>query len=99
MQSIPLPKVVVNKLEAICRSFLWTRGDKISRKALVVWEKSCKPKNQGGLNIMCLNTRRKVSILKMLWNICRKADNLWVKWIHCYYIYKERFNDECPGES
>ncbi|XP_058725538.1 uncharacterized protein LOC131596817 [Vicia villosa] len=27
-----------------------------------------------------------VSLLKCLWNICCKADNMWVKWIHNYYI-------------
>ncbi|CAL5194246.1 unnamed protein product [Lathyrus oleraceus] len=25
-------------------------------------------------------------MLKLLWNLCKKSDNLWVKWIHSYYI-------------
>ncbi|XP_058776370.1 uncharacterized protein LOC131650686 [Vicia villosa] len=25
-------------------------------------------------------------MLKCLWNVCKKSDNLWVKWIHSYYL-------------
>ncbi|XP_058782973.1 uncharacterized protein LOC131657613 [Vicia villosa] len=25
-------------------------------------------------------------MIKCLWNLCKKADNMWVKWIHMYYL-------------
>ena len=28
----------------------------------------------------------KAAMLKHLWNIARKKDNLWVKWVHSYYM-------------
>lgn len=28
-------------------------------------------------------------MLKMLWKLSGKEDNLWIQWIHCYYIHKK----------
>lgn len=25
-------------------------------------------------------------MLKLMWNLCKMSDNLWVKWVHNYYI-------------
>src|SRR3954468_21910012 len=27
-------------------------------------------------------------MLKCLWNLCRMAENLWIKWMHNYYFQK-----------
>lgn len=27
-----------------------------------------------------------VNLMKLLWNLCNKSDNLWIKWIHAYYV-------------
>lgn len=35
MSCFPLPKAVIRKIESMCRSFLWTCKDTISRKILV----------------------------------------------------------------
>ncbi|XP_058783026.1 uncharacterized protein LOC131657674 [Vicia villosa] len=68
MLCFPLPKSVIRKIDSICRSFLWTGKDVVSRKSLVAWaENDC-------------------TMLKLLWNLCNKADSLWVKWINSYYL-------------
>nr|XP_016448596.1 PREDICTED: uncharacterized protein LOC107773693 [Nicotiana tabacum] len=39
-------ELLITKLvEAICKSFLWTRDSNISKKALLAWEKVCQPRN------------------------------------------------------
>lgn len=86
MQCLPLPKAVVLKINAICRSFLWTGDKMISRKSPIAWERVCSPKSNGGLSIINLSVWNRVSILKLLWNVCHKSDCLWIKWLHTYYI-------------
>lgn len=89
MQCFPIPKYVVHKIEAICRSFLWTGGQEIKRKSPVAWDSVCKPKDYGGLNIIDLSVWNKVTMLKLLWNLSGKSDSLWVKWVNAYYLNKD----------
>ncbi|XP_058784085.1 uncharacterized protein LOC131658853 [Vicia villosa] len=86
MLCFPLPKAVLAKIDAICRSFLWTCKDQLSRKSLVAWSTVCQPVNKGGLGVININIWNKCAMLKLLWNICNKPNNLWVKWIHAYYL-------------
>ncbi|XP_058756749.1 uncharacterized protein LOC131629962 [Vicia villosa] len=85
MQSLLIPKQVLKKVEAICRSFLWSRKEIITRKSPVAWERVCTPKNHGGLNIINLKIWNKVTMCKLLLNLCRKSDSLWIRWVHSYY--------------
>ncbi|XP_019238100.1 PREDICTED: uncharacterized protein LOC109218205 [Nicotiana attenuata] len=43
-------------------------------------------KSAGGLNILNLKRWNKAAILKMQWDLATKADRLWFKWVHMYYI-------------
>ncbi|XP_058750078.1 uncharacterized protein LOC131623068 [Vicia villosa] len=90
LQCIPLPKDVIRRIEALCRTFLWTGKGIMSRKALIAWSKVCEPKSQGGLNVVDLARWNKVCLIKLLWNLCRKADSLWVRWVHTNYMKDER---------
>jgi hypothetical protein len=83
---LPLPKKVIHKINAICRSFLWSGGAVITRKSPVSWEHVCAPKAQGGLNLISLDEWNRANLTKLLWNINNKADSLWIRWIHSYYI-------------
>lgn len=58
----------------------------ITKKALVGWKTVCEPKSVGGLGVIELRIWNKVTLLKLLWNICEKADKLWIQWIHIYYF-------------
>nr|XP_016456151.1 PREDICTED: uncharacterized protein LOC107780147 [Nicotiana tabacum] len=81
-----LPKRVQKAIDTICRTFLWTGSASSSRRALVAWDRICTPLNAGGLNIMNLTIWNKAAIAKLLWDLARKKDCLWVRWVHCYYI-------------
>lgn len=48
----------------------------------------CCPYAQGGLQIINFQVWNKVLLLKCLWNLCRKEENLWIKWMHNYYFYR-----------
>ncbi|XP_019228498.1 PREDICTED: uncharacterized protein LOC109209643 [Nicotiana attenuata] len=81
-----LPKKIMKMIETICRTFLWTGSNAISRKALIAWDKICQPKIAGGLNIINMRVWNKAAIIKQLWALAMKKDALWIKWTHNYYI-------------
>ncbi|KAK2401903.1 hypothetical protein QL285_051464 [Trifolium repens] len=90
MQCLPLPKNVIHKINAICRSFLWSGGAVITKKSPVAWDHVCAPKAHGGLGLISLDEWNQANLAKLLWNIHSKADNLWIKWIHSYYVKQEQ---------
>ncbi|KAL0367896.1 UNVERIFIED_CONTAM: hypothetical protein Scaly_1008500 [Sesamum calycinum] len=81
LQIFPLPVVVVEKIHRLCRNFLWN-----SKRAPVAWEDICHPKNEGGLGIRHTQTWNVALLARVLWNIHRKADTLWVQWVDAIYL-------------
>lgn len=45
----------------------------------------CKPKAVGGLNLLNVEVWNKAVICKLMWNLSKKKDRLWVQWVHVYY--------------
>ncbi|XP_075104573.1 uncharacterized protein LOC142178608 [Nicotiana tabacum] len=81
-----LPKKITKLIEAICRSFLWTGNNNISKKALLAWEKVCQPRSAGGFNVMDIGLWNKAAVSKQFWNLCKEKNKLWIQWVQCYYI-------------
>ncbi|XP_074317080.1 uncharacterized protein LOC141653264 [Silene latifolia] len=77
-----LPTGVINKIEAICRHFLWDGGVDYLRSPLVSWEKICKPKQEGGLGLKSAIHWDRAAVGKMVWWLASKSDLLWVKWVN-----------------
>ncbi|WMV14495.1 hypothetical protein MTR67_007880 [Solanum verrucosum] len=84
-QIFALPKKIIHAIESICRKFLWTSSVEASKKALISREKLCWPKASGGLNFLDVFIWNNAAIGKLLWNLYKKKDKLWVEWIHSYY--------------
>jgi hypothetical protein len=76
MQCLPLPKKVIQKINAICRSFLWSGGVTITKKSPVAWDRVCASTAHGGLNLISLDEWNQANLAKLLWNINNKADSL-----------------------
>ncbi|XP_058784045.1 uncharacterized protein LOC131658808 [Vicia villosa] len=83
---LPLPKAVIAKIDSLCRTFVWTGKIDASRKSPVAWNTVCRPKSQGGQGVIHLATWNVITMVKCLWNLSKKTDNLWVKWVHVYYL-------------
>ncbi|XP_019234713.1 PREDICTED: uncharacterized protein LOC109215147 [Nicotiana attenuata] len=90
-QLFVIPSKVLSTIEAYCRSYLWSGTNTITRKALVAWEKVCTPKSMGGLGLINMRLWNKAAIAKASWDIERKADRLWIRWLHAYYIKNQQF--------
>ncbi|XP_074300539.1 uncharacterized protein LOC141631816 [Silene latifolia] len=81
-----LPKTVLDKIDAMCRKFLWHGTDCKGSPALVAWRNICRTKKKGGLGLKNLHQWNIASLRKYVWWIEQKSDNLWVKWIHAIYM-------------
>ncbi|KAK4422063.1 hypothetical protein Salat_2157200 [Sesamum alatum] len=81
LQCFPFPAAVVDKIHRLCRNFLWN-----SKRAPVAWEQICHPKEEGGLGIRHIQSWNVALLARVLWNVHRKADTLWVKWVNEVYL-------------
>lgn len=86
LQCFPIPKTILQKINTTCRTFVWTSGTSHSRKIPISWKNVCKPKSKGGMNIIDLECRNTVTLMKLMWDLSLKTDFLWVKWMHMYFI-------------
>ncbi|XP_058752910.1 uncharacterized protein LOC131626107 [Vicia villosa] len=98
MQVFHLPKKIIHHVETMCRSFIWKGKDNLSRKAHVSWESMCDPVS-AGRNTINLTLWSRATIGKMLWNLCAKADKLWIRWINMYYIKGRECTNFIPPQQ
>lgn len=64
-QTVILPKRAVNQINATYRSYLWHREADSRSPRNVNWEKVCRPKNEGGLDIRNLQVRNLATVGKI----------------------------------
>lgn len=55
----------------------------------IAWSWICKPKRYGGLGIRDCLTWNTAAIGKYVWQLAKKEDTLWIKWVHHVYIKEE----------
>jgi hypothetical protein len=82
----PMPESVINQITCICRNFLWTGSTVRNMSALVAWKNVCLPKAKGGLGLYDIKARNNCFLVKQLWNIHLKADSIWIRWMHHFYL-------------
>ena len=58
----------------------------VTKKALIAWDEVCSPKYEGGLGLINLKIWNRSVIAKLCWDLAKKEDKLWIKWIHAYYL-------------
>nr|GEZ23675.1 RNA-directed DNA polymerase, eukaryota, reverse transcriptase zinc-binding domain protein [Tanacetum cinerariifolium] len=89
-----LPKQFIYEINKTLKGFLWCQGELTKEKAKISWDKICKLKEQGGLELKDLGVWNELLMTKHLWNVAMKKDTLWVKW-----IYKEKLKDKSITEA
>ncbi|KAI5428535.1 hypothetical protein KIW84_033499 [Lathyrus oleraceus] len=77
MQRLPFPKKVIQKIDVICRSVLWSGGNEVTKKSLVEWKHACALKAQGGLNLSSLKEWNKVETTQHSFFGCSTMKNVW----------------------
>ncbi|XP_074288144.1 uncharacterized protein LOC141613310 [Silene latifolia] len=92
-----LPKGIIQKVDSICRNYLWSGKDGYHRVPAVSWERCCQSKLYGGLGINNSHVWNIASIGKYSWWVANKMDSLWVKWIHHLYIKQQDWWNYSPN--
>uniref|UniRef100_A0A803QPF3 Reverse transcriptase zinc-binding domain-containing protein n=1 Tax=Cannabis sativa TaxID=3483 RepID=A0A803QPF3_CANSA len=92
-QIMILPKLILRKINAICRSFLSKGSAESNSPGYVAWDRLCKPKNEGGLGLRNTMLWNEAALGKYVWAVATKPDNLWVKWVHHVYIKSSNWWD------
>ncbi|XP_074293086.1 uncharacterized protein LOC141619998 [Silene latifolia] len=92
-----IPKGVIQRIEAICRNFLWSSDEVYHMTPLVAWEKVCCSKQEGGLGIYAAGVWNIAVIGKLVNWIYTKADRLWVLWVDHVYLKGSDWNDYQPS--
>jgi len=77
----PVPGAIIERVTRLCRNFLWHK-----RHHPVSWKSMCLPKSEGGLGFRDLKTWNDSLLAKSFWNIHKKKDTLWVRWVHHIYL-------------
>lgn len=75
-----LPKKLLKMVENICRSYIWSGKEGLTKKAAVSWKQMGLPYNKGGLNLRDMYLWNRAAILKQLWSLACNKENLWVQW-------------------
>ncbi|CAH9071106.1 unnamed protein product [Cuscuta epithymum] len=91
LQIFPVPRTILDRIVSICRIFLW--GGKYSK---VSWDDICLPKEEGGLGIHNAKVWNDSLLARTLWDVHRKKDTLWVRWINGVYLRDKNVWDFVP---
>ena len=65
-------------IEKKCSLFIWAGSRGSTSKPRIAWDKVCKPKFFGGLNVCNLEVWNDIVLLKSLWAIASKKNRLWI---------------------
>lgn len=97
MCSLKLPTGVIQSIDWARRQCLWRSSDiNASKKSLVVWERVCRPKRNGGLGVINLQLQNEASLLKNLNKFYNKHD---FPWVHLVWNSYYRENQLVPHVS
>ena len=69
------------------------------RLALVAWEKICRPRKCGGLELRDFQSWNLAAIAKLVWWICDQKESLWVQWVHSVHLKQREWRTYAPGTN
>ncbi|XP_074271403.1 uncharacterized protein LOC141595338 [Silene latifolia] len=81
-----IPVTVIDRIERICRNYLWEGLDQYHKAPPMAWDNVCKDKKHRGLGIINCRQWNVAMIGKYVWWLVSKADHLWIKWVNHIYI-------------
>ncbi|XP_074299013.1 uncharacterized protein LOC141630018 [Silene latifolia] len=91
-----IPKAVVRRIEAICRSYFWDGGSEYQRAPLIAWDRVCCRKEEGGLGVIKAENWNITSVGKLVNWLYTNADRLWVQWVHHIYLKDQDWHNYVP---
>ncbi|XP_021853939.1 uncharacterized protein [Spinacia oleracea] len=86
MQLVNSVLMILKKINAIYRFYLWFGSYADNRPGAVALDKLCCTKSEWGLGFRNLVLWNQAAIGKQAWAISKKEDNMWFKWVHDMYV-------------
>ncbi|KAJ9556097.1 hypothetical protein OSB04_010711 [Centaurea solstitialis] len=86
-----LPSSVIQSIEALFRSFLWSQSDVSKGKNRVAWDVVCRPKKSGGLGIKRMGLWNRALLTTHVYDVLRRKKSLWVSWIYIHRLHNVHF--------
>jgi hypothetical protein len=85
MSFFSIPKGVLKKLDYFCSRFFWQGDEDKNKYRLTKWSILCEPKDQGGLDILDLNTKNIALLSKWLYKLLT-SDGMWQQILQNKYL-------------
>ena len=76
MQTSEIPTGVINKINQICKRFIWSGSNENRKMSLIDWDKVCQPKTCGGLGLKNLRMMNKALMMKLAWGLVSESTSL-----------------------
>eukprot|EP00253_Pinus_taeda_P004936 PITA_04936 len=93
LSTMPAPNGVLQKIRTIKRSFLWSGNAEQKKWALVAWNKICKSKAAGGLNLVDPYTINMTCGAKLWWRWLKEPNLPWAR------HWKEKYTPDCNEQD
>ena len=90
MQCFQVPLSTARHVDKICRNFFWKKADCINGLAMISWDKICRPKKFGGLNLRKMEAVNSAFLSKLTWKLFHDK-SLWVEQMKVKYSLAEDF--------
>eukprot|EP00253_Pinus_taeda_P027470 PITA_27470 len=90
---LPAPQGVLHRIRTIQRSFLWKGNAEKNKWALVAWNKLCKSKSVGGLNLIDPLTSNITCGAKLWWRWLKEPHLPWAR------HWKEKYTPNCNEQN
>ncbi|XP_074291071.1 uncharacterized protein LOC141617832 [Silene latifolia] len=95
-----IPSNILNRINSLCRNYLWGGEANYKRAPNVKWVSCCLPKEEGGLGLKDAKVWNKALIGKYAWWLATKKDHLWVRWVSHVYMKGIEWSDyTAPSDS
>ena len=88
-QTMKLLNTVCNKIDQICRQFIWGSSNSTRKVHLISWNKICSSKKEKGLGFRKDKELNLACMMKLAWGLVSKPNSLWVKVMRSKYGYIE----------
>ncbi|CAN1153703.1 Putative ribonuclease H protein At1g65750 [Linum perenne] len=88
MQTTVLPIATCEKIDRKIWNFIWGSTEGVRKMHNVNWETVCKPKSLGGLGLRSARELNMAFLMKVVWNIISRPDELWVKALSSKYLVR-----------
>ncbi|CAN1743715.1 Putative ribonuclease H protein At1g65750 [Linum perenne] len=92
MQTSVLPVTTCEAIDRLIRNFVWGSTDETRKVHLIVWERICTPKDDGGLGLKMARLLNRAYMIKLAFTFFQDHDRLWVR------VLQGKYFTESAGE-